>query len=283
MLTITTIEEIKKWRNDFQEKHPRKKIGFVPTMGFLHRGHLSLIQKAKETADIVVVSIFVNPIQFNDKKDFEAYPIDLQNDKALLSDLKVDILFAPSKDEIYGSGNPEIIIDYPSYTNVMCGKNRPGHFQGVLYIVHNLFQYVRPHSAVFGLKDYQQYLLIKKMTEELAFDIDIIAADLMREENGLALSSRNARLSKEGIEKALQISKALFLAKEVWENNKNTTAGEIKTILFEKMKNLEIEYASVYNSEILQEFNEEETFHRAVIAVAVYIENVRLIDNVILE
>ena len=273
---------MKNWRIDFQKKYPQKKIGFVPTMGFLHAGHLSLIEKAKEEADIVVVSIFVNPIQFNDKNDYEAYPSDLENDKKLLKDMNADILFAPAKDDIYRSGSPEIVLDYPQYTSLLCGKNRPGHFQGVLYIVHNLFQYVRPHKAVFGLKDYQQYLLIKKMTTDLAFDIDILPGDLKRDDNGFALSSRNARLSEKGYQKALGISQALFLAKNVWLNNKNSTAGEIKTILLEKMKDLEIEYAGVYDMNTLKEIPADKNISNALIAAAVRVENVRLIDNMII-
>ena len=282
MIIIKDPAEIKKWRSGFNREYPNKTIGFVPTMGYLHEGHLSLIKKVKEETDFVVVSIFVNPIQFNDKKDFQNYPMDIEKDRLLLEKEEIDLLFLPGQTDMFSRDEPEIVIDYPQYTKLLCGKNRPGHFQGVLYIVHNLFQFIRPHKAVFGLKDYQQYLLIKKMTQELAFDIEILSGSLIRDENRLALSSRNARLSEEGYKKALVIPEALFFTRSVWENNKNTTAEELSEILYEKLKNLEIDYAGIYDISTLKNMGREETIHEGLVAAAVYIENVRLIDNLIL-
>ncbi|MDH5718119.1 MAG: pantoate--beta-alanine ligase [Spirochaetia bacterium] len=283
MFIIESVKDMANFSENFRVNHPNEKIGFVPTMGYLHEGHISLIHKAKTICKHIVVSIFVNPIQFNDKKDYNLYPRNYDKDKELLKKNNVDVLFMPRKEEVYEKENPEIIIDYPALTKLLCGKNRPGHFQGVLHIVHNLFQWVKPHAAVFGLKDYQQFLLIEKMTRDLAFDINIIGAELIREKDGLALSSRNVRLSDKGRDKALLISKALFLTKDVWLNNKNTTAAELTAILNEKMKKLDVEYAGVYCLNSLDYLSFNEKVEKGLLAVAVKIDGVRLIDNLVLK
>lgn len=261
---------------------PRYKIGFVPTMGFLHEGHLSLVQAARKECEVVIVSIFVNPIQFNNKEDLAKYPSNIEGDKKLLEEAGVDILFMPTKEDVYPGGEPDLFIDYPEITSRLCGADRPGHFSGVLTIVHNLFMWTMPEVAWFGLKDYQQYLLIKKMAHDLSLDIEIRPGELVRDKNGLALSSRNSRLSQDGLQEALKISRALFAVESAWRANPNEPAGRLQEFLTEGLSGLEVQYAGVYDPETLVELSLEESVPAALVAVAAVVEGVRLIDNVVL-
>lgn len=278
------------WSERYRCENPGKKIGFVPTMGFLHQGHLSLIKEARKSCDVVVVSIFVNPIQFNNREDLANYPRDINRDINLLQEplhkLNVDILFNPDSGAVYENGFPELFMDYPKLTDKLCGKTRPGHFSGVLIIVHNLFMWVKPHAAVFGLKDYQQYILIKKMTQDLQMKVEIIPGKLLRENDGLAMSSRNVRLSPDERSTALVISKTLFKIKEEFAAGKHllekSQSRYFKDLLAQGLTGLNIDYASLYNAETLDELADSDSPENALVAVAVFIGNVRLIDNILL-
>lgn len=270
----------KELRQQIKEaKNNQKIIGFIPTMGYLHEGHLSLIREAKKDCDYIVVSIFVNPKQFNSEEDLKKYPRDYERDLGLLQKEEVDLVFLPEIEEIYPE-EPKTYIDIPNLTNKLCGIYRPGHFQGVLLIVLKLFHLVEPHKAYFGKKDYQQYLIIKQMVKDLDMDIDVVGCPLIREDSGIALSSRNARLSEKGYSDAQLISRALFLAKNEWqkgeknpENLKEIIRDIIETGPLNKVEYIEIvDPISLENVQVVNEGD--------IIAVAVYTDNVRLIDNI---
>jgi len=204
--------QIKAWRQQ------KKTIAFVPTMGSLHRGHLSLVDRAKSLADHVVVSIFVNPLQFDDPADLSAYPRDIVKDIQKLTSVDCDIVFTPSAKVMYPSGmkgHTNVIV--PNMDDKLCGLKRPGHFDGVATVVIKLFNMVQADLAVFGEKDYQQLLLIKKMVKDLNLPIDIVGSDTFRERNGLAMSSRNQHLSDEEFDQAAELYKVLMCAKEYLE------------------------------------------------------------------
>ena len=259
------------------------KIGFVPTMGYLHEGHHSLIKRAKSENPVTVVSIFVNPAQFNNAEDFEKYPIDIEKDTAQLEKLEVDALFLPPQSEIYPHGIPSIRLVYPGLMDRLCGAHRPGHFEGVLLVVHNLFQWVDPVRAYFGLKDYQQYLLIKKMVADLELRVEIIGCDLIRENDGLALSSRNVRLTFDARREALKISQALFSAQNRLQS-KEILPSEIRHVLNEKMAGMQVEYADIYDADTLLALKDHAFDERtAIIAVAAIVGGVRLIDNILIK
>lgn len=277
MLQISDINDMRRWSQ--ATKAAGLSIAFVPTMGFLHEGHLSLIRQARSRGNRVVVSIFVNELQFNESEDFKKYPRDHKRDLQLLTQENVDAVFIPSAEQVYPYGMPEIRISYPALMNKLCGAGRPGHFEGVLVIVHNLFQWIDPDYAVFGLKDYQQYLLIKKMTFDLSLNVEILPGELVREKDGLALSSRNVRLSSTGREKALLISRALFQLKELYAAEP-VSIKELKAAFQERLDSLDIEYAGIYNAETLEQARS--SAEKLLAAAAVRIDNVRLIDNILL-
>lgn len=283
-ILINNIEEIKK--NIREWKKENTKIGLVPTMGALHKGHASLIETAKKTCDKVVVSVFVNPIQFGPNEDFDKYPRTIENDLELCKKLGVDIVFAPTPKEMYGENtklsNTELTFVCPPYNLVdcLCGKARPGHFDGVATVVLKLFNIVKPDYAFFGQKDAQQLFILKKMVKDLNIDLTIVPCPIMRETDGLALSSRNTYLSKNERENALTISKAL---KEI---EKLYNSGTVDTnILFDAgfsilNPNIELEYL---------EFRDFETFEKihtarknTLVAIAAKSGKTRLIDNIIL-
>ena len=269
---------MKQWSDEVRTNEPNKKIAFVPTMGALHKGHCSLVNLASEKADYVVVSIFVNPIQFNQKEDFEKYPKNYEQDIQILQDYNVDILFLPSTDEVFPNGSPKIQILIPSLTKTLCGATRPGHFDGVLWIVHNLFMWVRPHIVLFGQKDYQQCLVIKNMIQELFFPIDMIIVPTVREETGLAMSSRNTRLSEQGKKEAIVIYKTLSKVKEM------ALRGDSISLIYNFIETsfiyFKVDYASLYNPNTLEPISINTTVcTQALCAVALWVEGVRLIDN----
>ncbi len=283
-ILINNIEEIKK--NIREWKKENTKIGLVPTMGALHKGHASLIETAKKTCDKVVVSVFVNPIQFGPNEDFDKYPRTIENDLELCKKLGVDIVFAPTPKEMYGENtklsNTELTFVCPPYNLVdcLCGKARPGHFDGVATVVLKLFNIVKPDYAFFGQKDAQQLFILKKMVKDLNIDLTIVPCPIVRETDGLALSSRNTYLSKNERENALTISKAL---KEI---EKLYNSGTVDTnILFDAgfsilNPNIELEYL---------EFRDFETFEKihtarknTLVAIAAKSGKTRLIDNIIL-
>lgn len=257
-------------------------IGFVPTMGYLHEGHLSLVRRAKAENSRVVVSIFVNPAQFNDPADFEKYPVDLGHDTALLEAEGVDAVFIPSRQEVYPHGVPLLTMRYDALMARLCGAFRPGHFEGVLLVVHNLFMWVNPARAYFGLKDYQQYLLIQKMARDLELPVEVIGCPLVRESDGLALSSRNVRLSPQGRKQALKISQALARAKRDFSRYTQNLSF-LKNQLLADLAPLQVEYASFYDAHSLEELADfSKVKPQVLIAVAAFVEGVRLIDNVLI-
>jgi pantoate--beta-alanine ligase len=257
-------------------------IGFVPTMGYLHEGHLSLVRRAKAENKRVVVSVFVNPAQFNDPADFEKYPVDLGRDTKLLEAEGVDAVFLPSRQEVYPHGVPLLTLRYEALMGRLCGAFRPGHFEGVLLIVHNLFMWVAPARAYFGLKDYQQCLLIQKMARDLELPVEVVGCPLVRENDGLALSSRNVRLSPAGRKEALKISQALLKAKRDFSRYTQDLPF-LKNQLTNDLKPLEVEYASFYDAHTLEELEDfNKVKPQVLIAVAAFVEGVRLIDNILI-
>ncbi len=202
-----------------QLRNEGKSIGLVPTMGNLHDGHLALVNAAIEHCDVTVVSIFVNPLQFGPGEDLAAYPRTLEKDIAVLEEAKCDILFVPDASEIYEDGlERHTRVSVPGLTSEFCGASRPGHFDGVTTVVAKLFNLVQPHTAYFGLKDYQQFLVIRKMTVDLAMDIELVGIETVREESGLALSSRNSYLNKEEKELATRLYHVLQLTVDAIDN-----------------------------------------------------------------
>ncbi|MDT0295292.1 pantoate--beta-alanine ligase [Mesonia ostreae] len=264
------------------QKKANKTIGFVPTMGALHDGHLSLIEFAKNACDIVVVSIFVNPTQFNNQEDLEKYPRTLDNDIQLIEKktAKNSIVFAPSAQEVYGENVSSSHFNFGPVASFMEGKYRNGHFDGVGTIVKKLFEMVEPDKAFFGEKDFQQLLIIKKLVELTNLPVEVIGCEINREKCGLARSSRNALLSKEDrlesafIYEILQQAKADFGTKSVIEIEE-----DIKTA-FQQHPVLKLEYFEIANAKTLAPFSSQKEKYRAFIAA--YVKNVRLIDNIAL-
>ena len=275
--TIPLQKELEKLRNQ------NLKIGFVPTMGALHNGHISLIQECKKHCDITVCSIFVNPTQFNDKKDFEKYPSTIENDIYLLETNKADILFLPSVNEVYKDGIEELKqFDLGYLENILEGKYRPGHFQGVCNVVYRLLNIIQPNTIFLGRKDYQQYLILKKMMQQFFSNIEILAVDIKREENGLAMSSRNMRLSEKAKTNAVSIFRALqFIKQNIAENNfdelKNKAAEQLLQNGFDN-----IDYIEICDAETLLPANAISN-KKLIALVAAFIEGVRLIDNIFID
>ena len=265
-----------------QLRREAKTVGFVPTMGAFHEGHLSLVKEARARCDIVVVSIFVNPEQFNDKADLDAYPRDLTADVAMLADYEVDYVFAPDAGEIYAEGF-STYVEVEGLSETLEGDSRPGHFRGVATVVTILFNTVRPDLAFFGQKDAQQTAVIKRLTHDLGFETEIVVVPTIREESGLALSSRNERLSAEDRAKAAVIITALREAKTAFKKGERNAAdlAQIVTERLEAEPLAKLDYVAIVDRETLQpvdKIGDEETL----IAVAVDFAGVRLIDNVIL-
>lgn len=263
-------------------RRENKTIGFVPTMGALHEGHLSLIQEARQMSDIVIVSIFVNPTQFNDKKDLDKYPRDLTADATLLSEYQVDYIFAPDEHEIYGD-NFSTYVYVENLTETLEGASRPGHFRGVATVVTILFNTIRPDFAFFGQKDAQQVAVIERLTKDLGFDTEIIIAPTVREESGLAMSSRNERLTPQEKAAAPVIYQALRAAKIAAKNGERNavTLAEIVRAKIESEPLAQIDYVAVVDKATLESV-EKIGDAPVLIAVAVRFGSVRLIDNTIL-
>jgi len=258
-------------------------VGFVPTMGALHNGHISLIKKAKKQCDVIVCSIFVNPVQFNNKTDFEKYPVTIEQDILLLEDNNTDILFLPSVDEIYPEGTNKLQHFNLGYLeNILEGLYRPGHFQGVCNVVHRLSNIVMPNKIFLGQKDFQQVLVLKKMMQSFHPNVKIFAEETLREDDGLAMSSRNMRLSDAARKKATAIYKALqYIKQNITKDNFETLKQEAVEIIlnsgFDK-----IDYIEICDAETLQPEDHIMQQKKLIILVAAYIEDVRLIDNIII-
>lgn len=263
-------------------RREEKTVGFVPTMGALHAGHLKLVEEARQRCDVLIVSIFVNPTQFNNTADLEKYPRDLTADAALLADYDVDYIYAPEPDEIYPQGF-STYVNVEGLTDAMEGSSRPGHFRGVATVVTILFNTVRPEMAFFGQKDAQQVAVIRRLTRDLGFETEIVVLPTVREESGLAMSSRNERLSAEAREKAAVIIEALREAKTAFKKGERD-AADLAQIVQKRIAGepaATLDYVAVVDRESLQTI-ERIGDNEALIAVAAEIEGVRLIDNVIL-
>lgn len=279
MKIINTVNELKFVLNNYRAEN--KTIGLVPTMGALHEGHISLVQRSVEENDVTVVSIFVNPTQFNDKKDLEKYPRTLDADCALLEANNTTIVFAPTVQEVY----PELdtrTFSYPPTDTVMEGAFRPGHFNGVCQIVSKLFMYVEPHKAYFGEKDFQQIAVIRAMVNDLKFPLQICPCPIVREKDGLALSSRNTLLSDEERHIALNISRTLFASLDY---AKSHTLEETKTWVInsiDAIEGLRVEYYEIVDGNTLASLNEWTDSDYIVGCITVFCGSipVRLIDNI---
>ena len=273
-------EIIKNW------KKSENIIGLVPTMGALHNGHASLIKKAKEICDNVVVSVFVNPIQFGPNEDYDKYPRTIDKDKILCKNIGVDVIFAPTPKEMYGENinlsNNELSFVCPPYNIVdcMCGKSRPGHFDGVATVVTKLLNIVEPNYAFFGQKDAQQLFIIKKFVKDLNMNVEIIPCPIVRDIDGLALSSRNSYLSDSERKSALTISQALKQIKKLYTNGIVDTDILFDTAISLLDKNIELEYIEFRNFDTFEKVDKIK--ENTLIAIAAKIGNTRLIDNEIL-
>lgn len=263
------------------ELRKSKTIGFVPTMGYLHEGHLALVKAARKISDVVVVSIFVNPIQFGPSEDLSRYPRDFERDSMLLEQENTDIIFYPDDGQMYEK-------DFSTYVEVkkledhLCGKTRVGHFTGVATVVTKLFNIVKPHYAVFGQKDYQQLTVIERMVRDLNQDVKIVPHPTIREADGLAMSSRNTYLSTEERRKALAISASLKKVEEMFKAGEHDTAVIRKAVndTLQKEDGINVEYIDICDATTLEDISRVEK--KAVIAIACRIGKTRLIDNTIL-
>ena len=277
MKLVHTINELRA-ELEIQRK-AGKKIGLVPTMGALHEGHASLVRRAVAENDVVVVSDFVNPTQFNDKNDLLKYPRTLEADCELLEKEGADYVFAPSVEEIYPEPDTRQ-FSYAPLDTVMEGKFRPGHFNGVCQVVSKLFMIVEPDTAYFGEKDFQQLAIIREMVKQMNFPLQIVGCPIIREEDGLALSSRNARLTEEQRQQALNISKTLFLSKEFAVSH---TVEETQAFVEDAIaaaEGLELEYFELVDGTTLQKISNWEETDYAVGCITVFCGDVRLIDNI---
>lgn len=276
---VKTNIELRSFREK-QEKR-NKIIGFVPTMGALHLGHLSLVEKACKETDSVIISIFVNPTQFNDPSDLERYPRNLEKDLDLLSEFgKIDIVFAPDVKEIYPEPDNRI-FDFGNLDKVMEGASRPGHFNGVAQVVSKLFDLVKPHKAYFGQKDFQQLAIIRNLVRQLNLDIEIVSCPIIRDTDGMALSSRNQLLNPEERKHAALISKVLL---ESYNKVTGMTVNELKEWIIFTLNNdpcIDVEYFELVDAINLKPLNDWSQPGVKVGCVAVKIAKVRLIDNVV--
>ena len=261
----------------------KKAVGLVPTMGALHEGHLSLIQKALSENDIVVVSIFVNPTQFNNAEDLEKYPRNLSGDIKTIERLSQEVvIFAPEISEMYESTPKAISFDFGGLDKVMEGKFREGHFQGVATIVEKLFELVKPTRAYFGEKDYQQILIIKSMLEQRKLPVTLVPCPIVREESGLAMSSRNERLSPEGRKQAAFIYSVLQEAQKLFTTAEVAEVEAFVKEQFSQKKGFELEYFTITKADTLEEVKEKKSSESYRAFITVYVEGVRLIDNIAL-
>ena len=277
MIIIHSINELQALLS--KERIAGKTIGFVPTMGALHKGHISLVERCRNENNICVVSIFVNPTQFNDKKDLSAYPRTLEKDCELLEPAGCDIVFAPSETEMYPAPDTRI-FDLGSVSEVMEGKHRPGHFNGVAQIVSKLFDAVMPDNAYFGEKDFQQIAVIREMARQLEQKVNIVACPIIREHDGLAMSSRNSRLTHEQRQIAPAIARTL---KESCTFAPSKSVQEIKDWVVNTLNNipsLRVEYFEIVDGDTLQPVSNLSETTSPVGCITVFCGDVRLIDNI---
>ena len=278
MEIFKTKTELTTYLNTF---HSEKSVGFTPTMGALHSGHLQLIESSKIECDITICSIFVNPTQFNNSGDLEKYPNTLKADLEKLKQVNCDIVYTPTIDDLYAKGEKAKEFNFGSLAASMEGKFRSGHFNGMATIVEKFFNIINPTKAFFGQKDLQQLQIVKALVKQMHSDIEIIGIPIIRDESGLAKSSRNSLLSANAKTEALLISKCLNFCTE----NKRLGISELQKYIksaFEKSRNLELEYAEFVSLNQMKEIKEWEGEKQSAVCIAAYIYGVRLIDNIIL-
>ena len=279
MDTFRTFYDFNSLKAHITEKSRGSSIGLVPTMGALHEGHASLVKKASVDNDIVVVTIFVNPKQFNNPSDLELYPRTIDKDLALLSKYNNILVCIPNEKDVYPKNDPYSRVELGALNKVLEGRYRPGHFDGVAHVVHNLFYFIKPTRAYFGLKDYQQFAVIKKMVELTGLDVGVFGCDTVRDKNGLALSSRNQNLSTNQLEESLVIINTLKFVKE------NCLLYPIEEVRSQAIKlfkegSLTLEYLDIVN---IETFNKVSVIkEKSVCCIAAYCNKVRLIDNILL-
>ncbi|MFO8086242.1 MAG: pantoate--beta-alanine ligase [Bacteroidales bacterium] len=280
MRIFETVYDLKLFLN--VERAQQKSIGLVPTMGALHAGHMALIRQAADENDVVVCSVFVNPIQFNKEEDLQNYPRTVSSDLEKLQAGGCDVVFIPSEEEMY----PEPVeenYDFGPLEQVMEGRFRPGHFNGVAVVVRRLFEIVDPEKAYFGQKDYQQLIIIRKLVQMLNLNIDIVAVPIVREADGLAMSSRNMRLKPEERDAAPIIYKTLLYAKA--QREKFDTPGHLikwGTQQLQQQPLFDVEYFDIVDADSLQSIKQWSDTKRCILCVAVFVGKIRLIDNIIL-
>ncbi len=278
METIKTIPEMKQWSERARGSH--RTIGFVPTMGSLHEGHMSLVQKSVSTCDVTVASIFINPSQFGKNEDLDTYPRNLEGDRRLLETAGVDVLFLPSPQDMYPEGY-KTFVTVEGITGHLCGQSRPGFFRGIATVVVKLFNIVRPHTGFFGDKDWQQAAVVETLLRDLNIDATIKRMPIVRDADGLAKSSRNLYLSKDEMTPARSLSRALELARHQVQNGQFSAERIRREIrqLIEKNKAAHIDYISICDPDSFIE--QDEIKDESLIALAVHIGKTRLIDNCI--
>lgn len=279
MQTITSIRAMQQWADAARTRSQR--IGLVPTMGYLHAGHISLTTEARRHADQIVASIFVNPLQFAPTEDLARYPRDLERDSALLTEAGTDVLYLPNAAEMYPEGY-QTTVAVEQVTRGLCGDSRPEHFRGVTTVVAKLFNAVKPHVAVFGQKDFQQLVAIRRMVRDLDFDIEIVGAPIVREADGLAMSSRNAYLSPEERRSALCLSHAIHLA-EIAVQRGEVSARAIRQLVTTTIATeprARLDYVAVVDPDTLRSV--EQVTAPTLLALAVFVGSTRLIDNTVL-
>jgi pantoate--beta-alanine ligase len=280
MRLIEHIQDMRRWSE--AERCAGRRIVLVPTMGFLHEGHLRLVREGKNRGDRLAVSIFVNPAQFAPHEDYEGYPRDFERDRGLLEREGVDVLFCPSADEMYGLGY-ETYVDVERLSPLLCGVSRPGHFRGVATVVAKLFNIVRPHVSVFGLKDFQQFRIVSRMVEDLNLDVELIGYPIVRDEDGLAMSSRNAYLSLEERKAALSLSRSLKKAQSMVSQGERKSARIVAAVRaeIEKEPQVRVDYVQVSDAASLRPVDRIE--REALLALAAWVGKARLIDNTLLK
>ncbi|MBN2068674.1 MAG: pantoate--beta-alanine ligase [Opitutales bacterium] len=281
MQIIESINEMQ--AHSVSLRHQGKLISFVPTMGFLHEGHLSLFEVAKEESDVTVASIFVNPAQFGPNEDFDQYPRSVEKDLELCRQRGVDIVFLPKKEELYPTGYSTYVCE-ESLSQPLCGVSRPSFFKGVCTVVAKLFNIVRPDVAVFGQKDAQQAAVIRKMVQDLHFPVEIRVAPIVREADGLAMSSRNSYLNEFQRRDAVRIYQALCKGKELYDNGNRNVDRILAEIIhhISECRRLRVIYVSAVDKDTMKPITRTMVEGQTLIACAVWCDEVRLIDNLIL-
>ena len=277
MKIITKIADLQQMIQD--EKQNGNRVGYVPTMGFLHEGHVSLMQRARTENDVVVLSIFVNPLQFGPNEDFDTYPRDIEHDENVAKNAGVDYVFYPNVEEMYGT-SPSVTVHVESRTDCLCGKQRPGHFDGVATVLTKFFNIIQPNKAYFGMKDAQQVAVVDGLIRDFNFPVELVPVEIVREEDGLAKSSRNVFLSENERQEAKELYQSLIKAKEaIAAGERNPSA--IVTLVSDYISthtNGVIDYVEVYQYPELQPV--ETLSGQIILAIAVKFTKARLIDNI---